>query len=187
MSKEAIKKYMFFLLFLIATVSVQAQDLGKVKKWKLNIGYSKYEINKNYKPEEILLKFYRPFFKVDLDYRFFNCLDIGGVLGYSPFLVMKLDGNSNHGNVKRFAYGLNTKYHILTNMINSPDFRIDLYVLARLDRNISFYSDTNTKSGDWNYGIYAGSAFYFGKYWGIFGEYGYGNNTDFNFGLSFKF
>ncbi|MFA9392191.1 MAG: hypothetical protein ACERKD_20435 [Prolixibacteraceae bacterium] len=85
--------------------------------------------------------------------------------------------------------GVNANLHLLPFLVQQKNFRFDVYATGKLG---GFYLFTEEgmfpeKGHEWDYGLYAGAAFYFGRHWGCFGEYGIGKYTNSRFGLSIKF
>jgi hypothetical protein len=126
------------------------------------------------------------------NYGILDFLEVGAYTGYSSITTVMSESDSTARYVSGISiifYGISTNIHLMPFLVKSEKFRIDLYVSSKLG---GFYrcssEDMYPKRGHvFDYGVYAGTAFYLGKHWGFFGEYGLGNYTSHRVGLSFKF
>jgi len=102
---------------------------------------------------------------------------------------------------RTYSYGLNLKYHLLPLILKRDNLRLDIYTTGRLGIITCCEDQQISNTADWQkvwldpeleYGLGLGSAYYFSKHWGVFGEYYLGsfyNNTltRWKAGLIFKF
>jgi hypothetical protein len=181
------------ILFLAASmlvigIEVNAQSYSIKDRMNWKVAYSSYPI--------LGIHFsgrtFTPTFQTEVNYGVLNFLEVGAYTGYcsiktspktsDPGFISSIDANT-------FFYGLNANVHLLPFLLKTEKFRIDLYASGKCG---GFYraSAENMwpeRGHTLDYGLYAGTAFYLGEHFGLFGEYGLGNTTNHRFGLSFKF
>ena len=171
--------------------SVAAQNYSIINRWNTKLVYSSYQ---NFGHPGMRSSI-TPAFQAEANYGLLSFLEVGAYTGYSNIYTLNeiavgdgvFSGSLEATNA--YFYGLNTNVHLLPFLLKTKKFRVDLYASAKCG---GFYRASD--KGSWperghtlDYGIYAGTAFYFGEHFGLFGEYGLGNNTNHRFGLSFKF
>jgi hypothetical protein len=177
------------LISLIALLNnVNAQNSYIKDRINAKVSFSKYLWMG---PFPIMNK-YTPCFEVEGNYGLLNFLEVGAYLGYSQYQKVIVVENSD---TRRIIYshlpfyGINANFHLLPFIVKKDNFWIDLYLSSKVG-GYYFWNGANNSSARKNnldYGIYGGLAAYPGKHWGLFLEYGYGNNTNWRTGLSFKF
>lgn len=167
-------------------------------KWNCKIGYSQYgflgtlaAIQDN--------KTFTPVFKAQFNYIFLKYLDAGLYSGYTviksetePVIISEtppIAYECSIVNSNVLFYGLNANFHIIPLLFSNKTYPFDIYVSGKYG---GFYKYTE-KNGyperghTPDYGIFIGASINLGKHFGLFGEYGYGNNTNFYCGVNIKF
>ena len=139
-----------------------------------------------------IVKRYTPCFEAEVNYGVLNFLEIGAYLGYSQYQQLAFVENSNVLKIVYSPlpfYGINANFHLLPFVVKNDDFWLDLYLSSKVG-GYYFWNGSNvhgSKKSNFDYGIYGGVAAYPGNHWGLFFEYGHGNNTNWRTGLSLKF
>lgn len=184
--------------FFLSEKKVFCQNDVAPDKWNCKIGYSQYSFLGTKKAIQENTT-YTPVLKAQFNYAFLKYLDAGFYTGYTsiksetePVIISETPPIGYEGyivNSDVLFYGINANFHIIPLIFNKKTYPFDIYISGKYG---GFYMFTE-KNGyperghTPDYGIYAGAAFYLGKHFGIFGEYGFGNYSDYQFGLSFKF
>ncbi|MCF8357638.1 MAG: hypothetical protein K9H26_02695 [Prolixibacteraceae bacterium] len=188
MNKNVSKKNPLFVIVLISfTTSISAQNYSIKDRWNMNLGYSGYSQLGAGDIKEII-----PTFQAGVNYGILKFIEIGLYTGYGSINTISEkipDGYFSYTRANTVFYGINSNFHLLPFIIKSEKFRFDVYLSGKLGGFYRF-SDENmlpARGHNWDYGVYVCLAFYPGKHWGFFGEYGLGNNTSHRVGLSFKF
>jgi hypothetical protein len=93
-----------------------------------------------------------------------------------------------------WSYGINANYHLLPFIIDSDNFRFDLYFAGKFGgwKSYSTFSSSYRSPHKLEYGFGPGVSFYLWKHLGIFTEYCYGKyyfkeNNNFRYGMTLKF
>jgi hypothetical protein len=187
------KNYLSLCLFIIVGVTLvtplAAQQYSIKDKWNIKIGYSGYPCLGQSMGDENAIS---PTIHANINYGILNFLEVGGYLGYTSIITTSAPTGGNFvgtGKANVLFYGIKSNVHLLPFFLKSEKFRFDLYVSGKCG---GFYRSTSenespVRGHTIDYGIFAGAAFYPGEHWGIFGEYGIGNYSNYLVGLSFKF
>ncbi|MDA3930505.1 MAG: hypothetical protein PF541_16270 [Prolixibacteraceae bacterium] len=188
--KRSILALTLIITFLIkSSDTVKAQQYTIKDRFNVKLAYSKYpQLGFTWHGSDEIT----PSFQTELNYGLLNYMEIGPYVGYGTFKANDISSTGNYGAILKsnaLFYGMNTNVHFFPFLVKSENFRFDLYLSGKLG---GFYRLTEEgmfpeRGHEWDYGVYAGAAFYFSRHWGIYGEYGYGNYTNARFGLSFKF
>ncbi len=172
------KKQILILFALITSFpALDAQDSYIKDRWNLKAGYARYD---GLWLTKTKMKPTFPNYRIEANYGLLEFLEVGGYLGYSrftAFVPQTGDIISENHDAPFFGVGLN--FHPLSFLIKKPDFRFDLYLLARYG-GIYFSSPEGyvpQRGFQFQYHHGAGLAFYLTKHIGIFGEYSYGIPT----------
>lgn len=186
--KNALGLCLIIVFALSLSVPVKAQQYSIKDRWNVKLGYSGYPclgINFDYEKE------ITPTFQAEVNYGILNFLEAGVYTGYCSIKINSdiTDMYSNTLKANTLFYGVNANIHLLPFLLKKERFRIDFYVSGKYGGFFRFAeTDSSPKRGNTlDYGLYAGTAFYPGEHWGLYGEYGLGNYTNYRFGLSFKF
>lgn len=181
------KKIIGLLLLAIVAVSAQAQDSYIKERWNAKLGYSNSFFTEiEYQARLDSYTSSKPMALFDVGYGISKHFEVGGTLGFSPYIRSEYDGRITKQDNHLYLFGAQANYHILPHWVESDDFRLDLYLSGKaggyIDQNLVF----NQTDFNGYYGIYAGSAFYLKKHLGLFAEVGYGNFTNLRYGLTWK-
>ena len=188
------KHLLIIFLLIINCIAILAQDSYIKARWNIKAGYTQYPglplawhgIEDSYGN-----------LRMEADYGILKFLEFGGYLGYSRILSTNL-AVAEVGEQVLFKklntpfFGINVNFHPLTFLIHQPDFRFDVYLLARYAG--LFYTSSNDYIPKRGFGFLyehgAGLSFYLTKHIGIFGEYSYSVLRDsfrnLRYGLSVK-
>lgn len=175
------------LWFCFQSLNANGQSSYLKNRWNIKTSYSK-SFNWQYGDIESLyfIKHYNPLFDIELNHAFYDHIEMGIYVGYSPLLVTETSGRRSSRSNNLISYGINANYHFLPHFIVANDFRVDAYGSVKLGAytrsDMHFQPITRI-----NYGVYGGLAFYPGKHFGLHVEYGYGNNTKLKYGACWKF
>lgn len=198
MKNKCLRYFIFcfiLIIFLIfsSTERLQAQSYSIKERWNIEAGYCLYP-NLGYLIATD--KEYSHVFQIEVNYGITKFVEIGVYSGYTQIKTVTLGGNiddglfsSSHYGIPVLFYGANTNFNLLPFVVKQDNFRIDLYLSCKLG---GFYRCSTDgmmpkRGNSFDYGLYAGAAFYLSKHWGLFCEYGIGNNTDLRTGLCLKF
>ena len=159
-------------------------------RWNIKAHYSAYNnIGLSYNESS------SPVFQCEVNYGVLNFLEVGlyggnGRIKTEEIFSIENDFSySGGGRANALFYGLNANIHLLPFIIKAEKFRFDIYLSGKMG-GLYYLTKENIYPAPghvFDYGFYAGSAFYLGQHWGIFGEYGFGNHVKYRVGLSFKF
>jgi hypothetical protein len=190
------KQTLFLLLFFSSFLALEAQDPHNKYRWSIKAGYSSYPglfvsvsgIKQSYGN-----------YRIEANYGLLNFLETGLYLGYSrttSYMNPAIDPTWVYKNLNTPYFGVNLNFHPLTFLIKKPDFRFDLYLLARYG-GVYYFSPQAyipAKGLQFQYQHGAGLGFSLSKHFGIFGEYSYGvygvlakPSENLRYGLSVKF
>ncbi len=129
-------------------------------------------------------------FDLEADYRLFKAIDVGIYSGFGWFKLGfdKYSRKYYH----QIHLGANANLHILPLFVKSDELKIDFYLVGKLGviyTDNSYYLPENNYNLAW--ATYFGTAYYFGRHFGIFVELGKAEFVQLAFnikyGLSFKF
>jgi hypothetical protein len=183
-------KKISLLIFIITAflINIFAQSSYIKDRINAKVSFSKYP----WMGQNQLLARFTPCFETEVNYGLLNFLEIGAYIGYSQYQLVVFKENTyeiSNGYRSLSFYGLNANFHLLPLVIKDYGSRFELYLSSKVGGyyfwNAS-YEYPKTKN-HFDYGIYGGIVVYPGKHWGMFVEYGYGNNTNWRTGLSLKF
>lgn len=187
------KNKVLVTVLLTIVINIGYTQNFKIKdRLNLNIGYSKYSpvtniynIGETYTVDLLL--------KSELSFQINDLLSVGLIYGYSPITYYQFTERDNDYTHISYTndryvktYGLNVTYFFFQHLINQSKLRFTPYCKLNLEKG-SYRNPLFTDHKPYNYGAFIGSNFYFGKKWGIYGEYGFGKYSNFTYGLSFKF
>ncbi len=187
------KQTVILILFIFSYLAVDAQESYIKNRWNIKASYASY-------PGQFISKhgIKNSFgnYRIETNYGLFNCLEIGGYLGYSrtSALYVITGGGLVYENMNTPFFGLNLNFHPLGFLIKKRDFRLDFYLLGRYGG--SYYAtpegyNVPTKGFYSEIRHGAGLSFYLTKHIGIFGEYSFGilakPSGNLRFGVSVKF
>ncbi len=187
-NKNVTGLYLLLIINCFFMNSANAQQYSIKDRWNIKIGYSGYP-NIGHKTAGTDIS---PVFLSEVNYGILKFLEIGCYTGYTSIKTISGIINNNYtatSKANTIFYGVNANVHLFPFLIKSEKFRIDIYLSCKYGGFYRF-SDSNMqpeRGHTFDYGVYAGTAFYLGEHWGIFGEYGIGNYTNHRFGLAFKF
>jgi hypothetical protein len=128
--------------------------------------------------------------RIDFNSGFSKFFEIGAYTGACLIDAKhKTKENSYYSNIPTIFYGVNTNFHLIPFFIDDKNFKIDAYLAGKLG---GFNRLTNEellpeRGHIWDYGVYFGAAYYWGKHLGFYIEIGKGNYTNGRVGLSIKF
>jgi hypothetical protein len=160
-----------FIAILLVLVSSGHSSFGQdsyIKgRWNIKAGYSKYGLGSwtNQTVKENMTGHYR----LETNYGFFDAIETGVYFGYSEkdvFGYLNTDPT--------WFYGLNMNLHPLAWLFDSEAPRFELYLTGR-------YGFRHYQGNHSEYGIGGGLAWYWGRYFGLYMEYTYGNHGAFWF------
>jgi hypothetical protein len=183
---------LFLMIFLIAiSTSILAQDSYIKGRINSKLSYSKYPFL-GYIPSK---NDFTSCLGYEMNYGINNTVELGGYFGLAKYETFEgpLVTGQTYTNKNRaiLMYGVNANIQLLPFFIRQNNCRFDLYASTKLGgihhwkKSNDVFPETNKELFD--YGLYGGLAFYPGKHWGVYCEYGYGNNTTLRYGLSLKF
>ncbi len=198
------KRLLLISVFFVSTFCVSAQnDSTSLFKNKLsiNLSYSSVKSNTIQIPFSNTNNYGQPMYfttggqqnpqyNIELGYDITKHMTISGyfagaAVGFNKLTDIDSLNTSFDVSVegrRTYSYGLNLKYHLLPLLLKRDNLRLDIYATGRLGV-ITCYEyqliDDNWQkvwlNPELEYGIGVGSAYYFSKHWGIFGEYYLGN------------
>lgn len=179
---------MLLLSFCLFASSSKAQVYSIKNRLNVKVGYAGYPyLGKNI----VNANAFSPVFNLEANYGVLNFLEVGGYMGYSLIKTTSrsTEGYANTGKANVLFYGIRSNIQLLPFFLKSEKFRFDFYLSGKCG---GFYRFTNknenpARGNALDYGFYGGVAFFPGEHWGIFGEYGWGNYVNHQYGLSFKF
>ncbi len=130
-------------------------------------------------------------YRLEANYGVTRHIETGLYAGFSSYQSM-----TNY-----WSYGINANYHLLPFIIDSDNFRFDLYFAGKFGGWTSYFTLNNSFSSiDYShrsplkleYGFGPGVSFYLWKHLGIFTEYCFGKyyykeNSNLRYGLTLKF
>jgi len=185
------KKQIILIVFIFSFLALDAQDSYIKNRWNIKAGYASYPglfisgsgIKQSYGN-----------YRIEANYGLLNFLEIGGYLGYSRLAsYLPVVGPFLAENQNTPFFGLNINLQLLPFIVKRPDFRFDLYLLARYG-GVYYSSPENyypAKGFLFQYQHGIGLAFYLWKHVGIFGEYSFGilakSSGNLRYGLNVKF
>jgi hypothetical protein len=184
-------KKLILILFALSIpfLAVYSQDSYIKNRLNIKAGYAH---NSNFLSHSY--RFVDANYRLEANYGFLKFLETGIYLGYRWLdTYQKVDGVYHAKNVGVPFFGVVLNVHPLTFLIKRPDFRFDLYLLARYG---GYYLATPEnylppKGFYFQYHYGVGLAYYLTKHVGIFSEYSYVNlwrpSWGMRFGLSLKF
>lgn len=159
-------------------------------------GYSRYETNRGKYSNGKIIPITVGNYRIETNYGISNLLETGIYVGYSKFQSFWMnwgDSTFNFTDCPTPFYGVTFNFHLLPLLIKEDDFRFDLYLLGKFG-GIFFASPAKyyPTGSSIEYGIGGGLTFYLWKHLGAYAEYSYGkyffrDNTNFRYGLTFKF
>ncbi len=160
-------KFLALLLVLISTVHTFAfgQESYIKGRWNIKAGYSEYSLGSASNNVENMTGHYR----LETNYGFFDAIETGVYFGYS-----EIEAFGYFETDPTWYYGLNLNLHPLTYFFDLKATRFDLYLTGR-------YGFRHYHRNHGEYGIGGGLAWYWGRYFGVYMEYTYGNHAVFNF------
>lgn len=169
------------------SLNANGQNTYLKNRWSIKTSYSKSFYFQIGESESIYsMKYYNHLLDIELNHAFFEHVEMGIYMAYSPLLVTETSFSKRSRTSNLISYGMNANYHILPHFIVAKDFRVDVYGSLKLGAytrsDMHFQPITRI-----NYGVYGGLAFYPGKHFGLHVEYGYGNNTKLKYGACWKF
>ncbi|HBB91869.1 MAG TPA: hypothetical protein DC042_09160 [Bacteroidales bacterium] len=186
-------KKLILILFALSIpfLAVYSQDSYIKNRWDIKAGYARYD---GLWMTKTKMKPTYANYRIEANYGLLDFLEVGGYLGYSRFTAFVPQvGKIVSENHDAPFFGVDLNFHPLTFLLKKPDFRFDLYLLARYG-GIYFFSPEGydpQRGFEFQYHHGAGLAFYLTKHFGIFSEYSYGIPTvpswSMRFGLSLKF
>jgi hypothetical protein len=169
-------KKQILILFALFTpfLALYSQDSYIKDRWNIKAGYAE---NDSFYPPQWSTKFIYADYRVEANYGFLEFLEAGVYLGFTWIgTIEQVWSKWDSKNVGTPLLGLNLNFHPLTFLIKKPDFRFDLYLLARYGGYYlvapAEYLPARGFYFQYNHG--AGLAFYLTKHIGVFGEYSYG-------------
>jgi len=157
---------------------VKAQKSNIYHRVGLKLGHSNtpkfLKWDKNYEVGNI---------RLEGNYGLNSFIEVGGYLGYYKFWNMKnpLANPDFPGATNEFYryqsdalfYGINSNIHLMPFLVKNNKVRIDLYLSGKLGAISMIAPANSTYSGTaFDYGGYAGMAYYITKSWGLYVEYG---------------
>lgn len=190
------KVYCVIIICNLLVTLTYGQESYIKKRLNFKTGYSRYTTNKsvssNGKIKPVTVGNYR----IEANYGISNIIETGIYVGYSKFESFRMNWADSTFNFKDYStpfYGINCNFHLLPLIVKEDDFRFDLYISGKFG-GLFFASPTSffpTGSAS-EYGIGGGLSFYLWKHLGAYAEYTYGkyffrDNTNFRYGLTFKF
>lgn len=123
--------------------------------------------------------------RLEGNYGLTNFVEVGGYFGYDKFLNFRMpvanQDNPETGGQFFYTYqsdalfyGINANFHIMPFFVKDKRVRLDIYLSAKIGA-ISMLAPTRSAyyGTAFDYGGYAGLAYYLGKNWGLFAEYGF--------------
>ncbi|MFP4367334.1 MAG: hypothetical protein ACLFQA_09600 [Bacteroidales bacterium] len=156
------------------------QDSYIKGRWNIKAGYSQYSLGSSSNNIENMTGHYR----LETNYGFFDAIETGLYFGYS-----EIDTYGYSETDPTWFYGLNLNLHPLDWLFDSEPPGFELYLTGR-------YGFRNYQGNHSEYGIGGGLAWYWGRYFGIYLEYTYGNHGAFRiydnymklrYGISIRF
>lgn len=185
----------FLFLFLVKLGYMQENNT--TSKLNIKLGYQHYPWMGDITPfsnDDITPTGY-----CDINYRINKLFSVGATLGYGIYkwidLSSSLSGNSSNSdlvlyikNKPMFLYGINTNFYVLPLFIDNGRTFLDLYISSKFG-GIFFANENKNfiKRSHWDYGIYGGLSIHPFKYWGVYGEYGFGNYVKWKAGVNLFF
>ncbi len=170
-----------FLILVIQSGFAQKSDV--INRWDIKTSYYRTPLlNSSIKMNCI---------GMDANYRLVKVLDVGIYAGYGR-MKMGMSFSEDHY-YHQISFGGNTNLHLLPLFLSSEKLRLDFYLSAKLGVNYNSYNSKYYDESDYNFswGTYFGTAYYFGKHFGLFAEAGYAKFADnafhMKYGLTFKF
>ena len=184
-------KTIFLFISLFSFLTISGQDSYIKNRWNIKLGYARYDglwITKT------KLKPNFANYRIEANFGLLDFIEVGGYLGYSRFTAfLPQIGKIISENRDAPFFGVGLNFHPLTFLIKKPDFRFDMYLLARYG-GIYFFSPTgyDPQVGfQFQYHHGAGLTFYLNHHIGIFSEYSYGipvkPSWSLRLGLTLKF
>ncbi len=177
-------KLILAFCLLLHLQKVEAQKANRSSQWDIKLGHSFYFID--------YYELGMHNISADVLYNLTKTLQVGVNAGYGFYerMYKEIDGAYGYGEKSSaLLYGALVNFNALNLIDSKKPLRFSLYGSLRLDGNYKFAKETEIiKAGnEINFGLYAGAAYYFGKHWGVFFEYGYSNTYNMRYGLALKF
>ncbi len=133
-------------------------------------------------------------FRAEINYGFARVFEVGAYAGHGFYILLQIEQGETGGAVvesgySALNYGVNANFHILPLLIKEKAPRFDLYLSGKVGgiKSLGEYSFPVPDKFHSDYGIYGGAAYFIGKHFGLYGEFGYGNYTRARYGLVIKF
>lgn len=192
------KKIIFVLTLCICSFLALSQNSYIKNRWNYKIGVASGPLFNISQKKSIQIR-------SEVNYGFFDLLEIGGYLGLSKYMKSSYAYTDTLGNVHNTSknalapfYGINANFHLLPLLINKDNFRFDLYVAGKAGGYYLVGTSSDRYHGhEWQFFLGGGAAFYAWKHLGFFTEFGYEknntyinnkkNNSAFRFGLTLKY
>lgn len=174
------KRNFLVLCFLSILIGAYSQGDTFLQRSRITIGISDFDR---------IFKYTGSYGNYSLSYNYSltDNLEVGAYFGYMGlFQYYYIPDYKTVSNT--LFYGLNAYYHFSQYFSNNSSPKLDLYLKGKIGGfsilNDNYLPDTNDNNFDW--GTYAGIAYYPWKRFGIYGEIGYGKYTYTQIGLSLK-
>ncbi len=181
-------------LLIMTSSSAIAQDSIIKGRWNVKLGYSRIQTGTS-GPRKVTTGHLRG----EVNFGFLKFVEAGIYSGTTKFDLYVLEPSTYeiidfHESYVPF-YGINANIHLLPFLIkNHNNFRFDIYATSKIG-GVSFLYPREYKSRNFHkleYGAGLGLSFYLWDHVGFFaehtwGDYIYRNNTEFRYGLTFKF
>jgi hypothetical protein len=177
-------KFLALLLVLLNSGHTYAfgQDSYIKGRWNIKAGYSEYGLG-SWASYPLTKERTTGHYRLETNYGLFNAIETGLSFGYSE----KATGFRE--NDPTWFYGLNINLHPIDWIFDLKSPRFDLYLTGK-------YGFRNYQGNHGEYGIGGGLAWYWGRYFGAYTEYTYGNHgaffyykdhTKLRYGLTVRF